>query len=312
MAERARAELIADRGVAAVGEELFRSGPFFEVEGVTHTLRLSTARRTALVPLIVREIEGSDRIDAISPYGYPGATIEGDGAAPDPEAVDWSPTALVSIFARERLAGEPWAAGATVRSNVLVHDPAAERRVRPRLVEQVRANERAGWEVETLGGPDSPPADRDAFACAYTETMQHAGAAERYLFEPGYFAAVLSHQRSWLVVARREEAIGAAAIVGVSDGLLHYYLGGTVDSAREQSPFKNVVVAMLDLADELGLPLNLGGGVSTGDGLEAFKRGFANTELPFRTHEIVCDRAAYERLADGRDAGGYFPAYRAP
>ena len=48
-----------------------------------------------------------------------------------------------------------------------------------------------------------------------------------------------------------------------------------------------------------------------GDGLEGFKRGFANGELPFRTHEVVCDRAGYERLAAGRDAGRFFPAYRA-
>ena len=101
-----------------------------------------------------------------------------------------------------------------------------------------------------------------------------------------------------------------AAIAGVSDPVLHYYLGGTADSAREASPFKNVVAAMLDLADELELPLNLGGGVTPGDGLEEFKRGFANAELPFRTHEVVCDRGEYERLAGADAGGGFFPAYR--
>ena len=307
-----RAQLLADGGAAASADELFRSPAFFEAERVTHTLRLTSPERIALVPLIVRGIEGTDRIDAVSPYGYPGATIEGDGAASAPEAVDWSDSGLVSIFARERLAGEPWAAGSTVRSKVSVHDPGRARRVRARLLEQVRANERAGWLAQALPGPNAPGAARAGFASAYAETMSRTGAAERYLFEPGYFDAVLSHQRSWLVLASLNEAIGAAAIAGVSDGLLHYYLGGTTDRAREQSPFKNVVVAMLDLADELGLPLNLGGGVSAGDGLEAFKRGFANAELPFRTHQIVCDPVAYERLSDRRDAGDFFPAYRAP
>ena len=69
---------------------------------------------------------------------------------------------------------------------------------------------------------------------------------------------------------------------------------------------------MLDLADELEVPLNLGGGVAPGDGLEDFKRGFANAELPFHTHEVVCDPAAYARLSEGREAGGFFPVYRAP
>ena len=69
---------------------------------------------------------------------------------------------------------------------------------------------------------------------------------------------------------------------------------------------------MLDLADELGLPLNLGGGVAPGDGLEEFKRGFANAELPFLTHEVVCDRGGLRAaLPAGVEAGGFFPAYRA-
>ena len=45
--------------------------------------------------------------------------------------------------------------------------------------------------------------------------------------------------------------------------------------------------------------------------LEEFKRGFANREQAWHTSEIVCDPAAYARLSAGRDAGGFFPAYRA-
>ena len=55
---------------------------------------------------------------------------------------------------------------------------------------------------------------------------------------------------------------------------------------------KNVVAALVELSAELGLPLNLGGGIAPGDRLEEFKRGFANREQPWRTSEIVCDRAA--------------------
>ena len=99
-------------------------------------------------------------------------------------------------------------------------------------------------------------------------------------------------------------------IAAISDGVLHYFLGGTSESARSASPFKNVVVAMLDLADGLELELNLGGGVEAGDGLEEFKRGFANAEREFHTQEIVCDAAAYEELATGTEATGFFPAYR--
>ncbi len=306
----ATAELLADGGAAARSDEFFRSPAFLAAEGVTHTLRIESPGRTALVPLIVREIEGADRRDAISPYGYPGATIEGEGE-PAGEA-EWEPTGLVSVFARERLSGAPWIAGPAERSEVLVHDPARERRIRPRLGEQIRANERDGWSVRVEQGPASTGADRDAFASAYEQTMRRAAAAERYFFARSYFDAALSFERSWLLVAERSGEPGAAALVAVSDGVLHYYLGGTADAAREASPFKNVVAAMLDLADGLALPLNLGGGVAAGDGLERFKRGFANATLRFRTHELVCDRDAYVRLAAGREGGDHFPAYRAP
>jgi hypothetical protein len=306
----AAAELLADRGAAAESDDLFRCRAFLDAEDVTHTLRIESPERIASVPLIVREIEGGERLDAVSPYGYPGATVAGSGPVPAAGDVDWAATELISVFGRERLAGDHWLAGAPERSRVLLHNPGAERRVRPRLAEQVRANEREGWTAEALAGPGSSADDREAFAAAYEQTMRRAGAADRYFFARDYFDAALSFERSWLLVARRSGEVGAAAIAATSDSLLHYYLGGTADPARDASPFKNVVVAMLDLADELGLPLNLGGGVTPGDGLEEFKRGFANSDLPFHAQEVVCDPAGYGALSGDRDAGGYFPAYR--
>jgi hypothetical protein len=303
------AELLSDGGVAALSDDLFRCAAYLEAEGATHTLRVTFDGGESLVPLIVREVDGSDRIDAISPYGYPGGLVGGD--PPEPGGVDWSATGLVSIFGRERLGGAPWLAGGSRRGRVHVHDPAKPRNLRSRLAEQVRANERDGWAIEATAGPATPSADRAAFAAAYEQTMRRAGAAEHYFFAPSYFEAVLSFERSWLLIARNDDGIGAAAIAAVSDGLLHYFLGGTTDAARAASPFKNVVVAMLDLADELGLALNLGGGIEPGDGLDEFKRGFANAEAEFFTQEIVCDPVAYAELSGDRDAGAFFPAYRA-
>jgi hypothetical protein len=75
---------------------------------------------------------------------------------------------------------------------------------------------------------------------------------------------------------------------------------------------KNLVEALVDVAVERGMPLNLGGGIVAGDPLEEFKRGFANRSEPWRTSEIVCDAATYARLSAGRDGSGFFPAYRSP
>jgi Acetyltransferase (GNAT) domain len=311
----ARAELIPDGGAAAAGDELFRSAQFHRAEGITHTLRVTSPDRGASLAVKVQPAPGDgERVDAVSAYGYPGAAIEGDGAAPAAAEVDWGPTGLVSLFARERLAGQPFLADPTERSRVLVHDPERPRGIRRRLAEQVRQLGRGGYEVATLLGRGAGEPERAGFHAAYTETMRGAAAADRYFFDRAYLDAVLDFPRSWLLLARSPAgAIAAGAIAGVSDGHLHYFLGGTADVARRDSPFKLVTAAMLDLADELGLPLNLGGGYRPGDGLERFKRGFANAEAPFRTYELVCDQAAYAELSRAKpDAGGFFPAYRAP
>lgn len=307
----ARAELIADRGAAAVAQEFFRSRAFYDAEEVTHTLRISSPEMTAHVPVRVRGVPGSDLADAISPYGYPGGEVDG-APAPEPSEVDWGPTGLVSVFARERLGGSPWLGAARERSTVLVHDPALPRRLRSRLAEQIRSNERRGWSVEATAGPDVGPDARAAFERAYEQTMRRADAAERYFFESRYFEAILGFERAWLLVARSPGGeLGAGAIAALSDGHLHYYLGGTADEHLADSPFKNLVDSLVALADELAVPLNLGGGVRPGDGLEAFKRGFANAELAFCTHEVVCAPTAYEQLSEGRPGTGFFPRYRA-
>ncbi len=258
----------------------------------------------------VREVPGGRGLrDSVSAYGYPGASLP-DGWVP-PAEVDWSATGLVSLFARERLAGAPLLAGPEEIGTVLIHDPSQPRRIRPRLAEQIRAAERQGYAVETIRGPESSGEDRAGFHAAYTQTMRVTEARERYFFDPSYFDGVLSFHDSWLVVARSPGLrVAAGAIAARSDGHLHYFLGGTADAAREDSPFKNLVVAMLDLADEQALALNLGGGLVPGDGLERFKRGFANATAPFRVHRVVCDASAYERLAPSSAAGEFFPAYR--
>ena len=134
------ARLIADGGAAAADpESFFRSPVFLEAEGVTHTISLGDELR---LPVIVRPIEGGDRVDAISPYGYPG----GSGAPErpiDPDRIDWSQTGLVSVFVRGRIGEDASLLGGTVRNHVHVADGDAG--IRKRLREQIRRNERRGW-----------------------------------------------------------------------------------------------------------------------------------------------------------------------
>jgi Acetyltransferase (GNAT) domain len=327
----ARAELIEDRGAAAASDEFFRSRPFLDAEGVTHTLRIEAARpgpaagRELLAPLIVRPIGDGPERDAVSPYGYPGifppprgrhsASIGGKSSTTppvEPAEVDFSGTGLVSVFLRHAL-GEPPLAGATERNVVQIADPALPPKSRPSDRRQVRRNLETGYGLTLVPGAETTPAQRAGFLDVYEQTMRRAAAAEHYFFGQEYFDRILAADRTWLALATAPDGgLAAASIAAVSDGYLHYYLSGSADSHLRDSPMKNVVSRLVELSSELELPLNLGGGLAPGDALEEFKRGFANRQETWRTSEIVCDREAYERLSAGRDAGGFFPAYRAP
>jgi hypothetical protein len=320
----ATAELIEDRGEAAVGEDFFRSRPFLDAEGATHTLRITHSEIELVAPLIVREIGDGPERDAVSPYGYPGiinslAAAEVDhtpvgstSAAPfDPTEVDFSATGLVTVFVRHTL-GEPLLAGASERNVVQIADPALPAKSRGSDRNQINKNLRSGYEVRLVSGPDTTAADRAGFLAAYEQTMRRTGAANRYFFTAAYFDRILSSAQTWLALALAPAGeVAAASIAARSDGYLHYYLSGSADSYLRDSPMKNVVASLAELAAELELPLNLGGGIVRGDRLEEFKRGFSNREQAWHTSEIICDKAAYARLSAGRDAGAFFPAYRA-
>jgi Acetyltransferase (GNAT) domain len=339
------AQLIEDGGASAVGgvgghaTEFFRGAHFLEAEGATHTLRIETDDAELLAPLIVRAIgDGPDR-DAVSPYGYPGFSVNATTAAAapervrsspdylresanaeggedpgwlDPADVDFSRTGLVAAFIRHRLDLVPLV-GTTERNVVQIADPALKPKSRPTDRRQVRRNLEAGYAVELIPGDETTVEQRAAFFDLYEQTMRRAAAAAHYFFDAAYFGRLLASERTWLALATDPEGVPAAAsIAAVSDGYLHYYLSGSADSHLGDSPMKNVLARLIELSAELQLPLNLGGGLAPGDALEEFKRGFANRTLAWRTSELICDPQRYAELSGDRVAAGFFPAYRAP
>jgi hypothetical protein len=328
----ARAELIEDRGEAALSAEFFRSREFLDAEGVTHTLRIEGEvggeRLKLVAPVVVRAVDAGPDRDAVSPYSYPGIVPAATPGGPpftaadafaesaprnlDPAAVDFSATGLVSLFLRHRL-GPLALAGSTPRNLVQIADPALPPKSRPSDRRQVRRNLEAGYELRLVPGSETTPAERAGFLDVYEQTMRRTEAAPHYFFGSAYFDRILAADRTWLALAQAPDgALAAASIAVVSDGYLHYYLSGSAHSHLGDSPMKNVVARLVEHAAELGLPLNLGGGIVPGDALEEFKRGFANRSLRWHTSEIVCDPERYAELSGDRDVGGYFPAYRAP
>jgi hypothetical protein len=307
----ASAVLIPDEGAAALSQEYFRSAQHLRAERVTHTLVIQGDTGGALrVPLIVRPIEGTPYRDAISPYGFPGGVSDGLSELPA-QAVDWKATELVSIFVRERVQGPACFTQGTARNEVFFVDPARPLTLRDMHRRHMTRNTRQGFVCTARTSREVPVEEREAFQEVYRQTMVRDQACHRYFFSDAYFDELFASSQAWLVTVRAPDGtVASSALVVRSDGLLHYYLGGTADAHLSRSPAKNVFGGMIDLCVREGLPLHLGGGLRPGDGLEDFKRGFANASAHIQTHEIICEPAVYALLSEGHLATGFFPAYR--
>jgi hypothetical protein len=308
-----RTVLVPDEGASALSEDYFRSAHHLRAERVTHTLVIEEgAGRTLRVPLIVRPIEGTPYRDAISPYGFPGGAVDGLSEVPK-DAVDWRGTELVSIFVRDRVAGPRCFAEATARNEVFFVSPRLPLEFRAMHLRHIRRNVRLGFVSTAREAREASREEREGFLAVYQQTMVRDGASLRYFFSDAYFEELFASPCAWLVTTRAPDGRVASAALGVrSDGVLHYYLGGTADAYLARSPAKNVFGALVELCTRLGIPLHLGGGVRPGDSLEEFKRGLANTSSRLYTHELICEPTVYAHLSEGRTASDFFPAYRAP
>jgi hypothetical protein len=214
---------------------------------------------------------------------------------------------------RDRIGGPCLFTGATVRAEVFVVDPQLPLTFRKSHRQHIRRNAELGYATRYTPAPACTPAERAEFRAVYRETMVRDVAQARFFYSEAYFEALFTSPAAWLATTHAPDGrVASAALNVVSDGYLHNYLGGTADAHLEHSPAKNVVEALVGLGRELGLPVHLGGGIVPGDGIENFKRGFANAASRYYTHEVVCDPDVYAALCAGRGPTAYFPAYRAP
>ncbi|MBZ4330031.1 GNAT family N-acetyltransferase [Corallococcus sp. AS-1-12] len=310
---RTRAVLVPDQGALALSEDYFRSAHHLRAEQVTHTLVIEDGEARALrVPLIVRPIEGTPYRDAISPYGFPGGALDGLSDV-SKDAVDWTGTELVSIFVRDRVSGPRCFAGGTERNEVFFIDPRLPVAFREMHYRHIRRNTRLGFVSTASQARSAPREEREGFQAAYRQTMLREKASPRYFFSDAYFDELFLSPCAWLVTAHAPQGgVASSALCVHSDGMLHYYLGGTVDAHLARSPAKNVFGMLAELCSRLGVPLHLGGGIRPGDSLEQFKRSLSNASSRLLTHELICEPSVYARLSEGHTGSDFFPSYRAP
>jgi hypothetical protein len=291
---------------------------------------------TFLLPLVLRPVPGTDRLDASSPYGYPGPVSD----APLDDERFWRGTMLglrqalrargvIACFARlhpllvprlDALAREGTIVqhGRTVNIDLTVPGDVLWARTRSNHRRNIEQARRGGMRVVMDDWSRLPK-----FIEAYHETMRRVGAAHRYFFEPGYFDALRREIPEALHLAIVDDGgtLAGAGIFFEHDGIVQYHLGATRDAYLTRQPTKLLFDDVRRWAQERGdRALHLGGGVGgRSDPLFHFKAGFSDDHPPFFTWRVVPDRAAYDAAlaavgdtdpsADDRE---YFPAYRRP
>ena len=287
-----------------------------------------------LMPLVLREIEGTELLDAVSPYGYPGPI-----ANVDPGDVAFWTRATAAMVETLRAAG---VVACFVRLNPLLDGPRAALATVGRLVEHgptvavdltlsaeerwsnTRSNHRRQINRARREGIETVIDDWSLlpdFIAIYHETMKRVGAIDFYFFDQAYFDALrtLLADRLHLLVARQGDQTLAGALVFETDGIVQYHLGATRDDALALQPMKLVLTEAMAWGAERGdRVLHLGGGVGgTEDPLLHFKVGFSPWTLPYATWRICVNPEEYARLvaerapqADPDDLGAFFPAYR--
>jgi hypothetical protein len=283
-----------------------------------------------LLPLVLRGIPGTDRLDATSPYGYPAPVSDTTDPAFWAAAAAGLPRALravgaVSCFVRMHplLASCAPALGSvgaleyhgdTVSIDLRGSEEDGWRGVRENHRRQIKRAWRAG---RTVVFDDW--SYLDAYLALYHQSMRRVGAEDYYFFPASYFSVLRELDAVHLAVALDGDSPIAGAVCFETGGIVQYHLGGTRTDRLGEQPSKLVIYEVSRWARARGnRAFHLGSGVGGRDNpLFHFKAGFSPLRHPFHTWRIVADAPRYRELTlrhCGRqpDATGFFPAYRAP
>ncbi|WP_309132744.1 GNAT family N-acetyltransferase [Brevibacterium sp.] len=312
---------------------------------------LTDGRGHILYPFCLRQVEAdtaagdgaTDRAelhDVVSPYGYGGPVhwdltdVEESAACFWPLFDAWARLhSVVSEFIRFSLFDDeilPYPGTFRSRQANFVRelDHAPDQMWTGHEFKKVRKNAKRAVREGTSIVFDEQGAFIDDFLEIYIGTMNRRSSSSWYRFDRSFFEEV----HRWLagrfvyVFAQLDGRMVSADLLVLGSDTGYDFLGGTDEGAFSVRPNDLVKVETMRWLHEHGYRrFVIGGGLTPGDTLERYKRGFApHGEVAFRTGERVLARAEYDRLttdlfrrqpdaeAATGETGNFFPAYRRP
>jgi hypothetical protein len=297
--------------------------------GVPAAFHYEREGRRLLIPLILRDIPGTDLKDAISPYGYPGPISScADAAFGESACASLVETlraaGIVSAFIRlHPLLDTPVLSsrgtlvyhGETVSMDLTVSEDEMWKQTRADHRNHINRAKRAGTEIvfddwDRLG----------EWVEVYHDNMRRVGATSYYFFTREHLSALHDAvgDKMHLVVALEDgEVVGGNTFFSY-DGIATGYVSSTRRAPKRYADellYDSVRRWCKQRGDKV---FHLGGGKGgANDSLFSYKAGFSPRRNAFHTWRVIADPAAYERLvrerrpdADPADLTTTFPAYR--
>lgn len=271
-----------------------------------------------LCPFYERSWKGAR--DLTTPYGFSGLATRGRHEALLDDLCDYLMRAsyVCAYIALHPALAEPanWFGLEPVGANsVYLVDltppfDVIRKRFRPNIHARIKAWRNSGARII-----DDKGRLAEAFPELYRQTLERVDASQVYAFAKDTLETFLMDEHTLVLGAEQNGRIEAISVFMWTKWLGDYQFNASTADGREHSAAL-IVDAMARLRS-LSVPvLNLGGGVSDGDGLAQFKRRFGGRRLPLVAMRKIFDRTRFERLC--REAGhgadvdqGFFPPYRA-
>ncbi len=165
--------------------------------------------------------------------------------------------------------------------------------------------------------PDAP------FPILYRGTMERVDASDYYFFDGEYFASLASALGNRMYLVEVRDSAGATVSSGIGFlwlPFIHLHLVGSQREALRDGVGNLLYDAVIKHGCELGASLlHVGGGLTAGDALFYFKKGFGGHPVSFWLGRSILDPPTYARLVAARATSlgqpqealhNFFPAYR--
>ena len=302
-----------------------------EHSGQSLLLHYSSEKTEFALPIVLRQIYGTEYKDITSVYGYAGPLS--NQVNPDIQTVKefqdellhfFDQFKIVSVFSRlhplfsnQKFILSGFGDIVDTNQTVAIDLSLPEREQRKQYSHSVKNHinrlDRRNLFVKRAETRE----EIDVFIEIYKENMKRVNASEMYFFGNDFFYRFVETIPSSLFLAYYKEQAISGSLFSTCSGIVQPHLSATRNEYLKWSPLKLVWDRIrIDAIERKAKWMHLGGGVGgTDDSLFQFKTQFSNLRFLFKTWRYIHNEETYTKLTsekypDITPHSSFFPLYR--